>query len=592
EGPGVYVEAFRYRADGGVSSVMIWDFAGSRARLRRFIERRAPLATRFDSREDDTSTYSARFVAPHRVRVSRGAWPSAGPGAEAECRAALGRAIAAGAFEVSFRRRSRIFAGLDAHSAATRVATRLLPAPGAVRSFRRETYRNSGARDAALAAPVAAGSSLDQVLLPPSVRRDGPRSLLAERSIRFHDLALLAEDDADMRRALLADQRAHDPLPVDRVHVEDRDALERQLTLRRLRLELSPPDRQEALRHQQLELLRRGRDAHPADASVVLPFARLTLELDHDFEGALAALDVLAAAGSVDPQALRPLRREALSYASEERLVPALVRDLSLPPRVARRAARDLVAAREAGTVYETAEGLWLAQHALSASALRASGRAPRGLSWPLASLPESAAALIDQAGLERPLYVVVRASALRGEEGNLPEALGPYATLHFDADGRGVWVLGATTRGSLALARLGALLDSRVSSGELELMVAIVPFGTRAERAAAWLHVVGRVEGGRLLPRRISLGGAPRVRWSRVAPLLADPLAAAGPRVFPAPILDLVIRDPERAQAVADSLDPVASCASVLGGLSCRPRADRGAVSHALGLLCRASRP
>ena len=601
EGPTVYAEAWRYRPDGGVSSAMTWEFAGSRARLRRFIERRAPLATRFDGPDEgDTSAYAARFVGPHRVLLTRGEWPPMEPstpvvGVEGACAHALDRAVAQGAYELGVEAEAVARArppGWDSGVAPNRVTTRLLPARNAVRAYRQETYDDAGALEAAQEPALDPGRSpLDEVLLPARSWRVGPRRLRRLRRVRFEDLALLDQDDAERRRVMLADQRARSPLPVERVHVEDRGALEQQLTLRRVQLELVPPAGRDAQRAQLLELLRRGREAHPSDVTLVLPYARMALELNHDYEAALEALDALPT-GVVDARELDPLRREALSYASEERLADALVEDLAVPARVARQAAHDLVAARRAGTAYEAGEGLWLAQHALAASSLRASGRAPRGLSWPVASLPEAAAALIDQAGLERPLYVVARASELRGDAGSLPEALGRYATLHLSDASAGAWVLGATTRGELSLARLGALLDSHVSSGELDLMVAIVGFGQDGGQPEAWLHLVGRVRAGRVEVTRLSLGGAPEVEWSRVAPLLADPLATAGTRVFPAPTLDLAIEDPEQALSVAESLSSVASCTHTPAGLACRPRTDRGAISRALGILCRSAIP
>jgi len=154
------------------------------------------------------------------------------------------------------------------------------------------------------------------------------------------------------------------------------------------------------------------------------------------------------------------------------------------------------------------------------------------------------------------------------------------------------VWVLGATTRGDHALARLGALLDSRVRGGAVDITVAVVPFGMAADRPSAWLRAVGHVEGGRLELTRLALGGAPDVRWQSVAVLLADPLASAGTQVFPAPTLDIMLPDVEQAQSVAAALEASADCAPRPGGLVCRPRGDRGALSRALGLLCRSATP
>ncbi|MEM1418496.1 MAG: hypothetical protein AAGH15_26615, partial [Myxococcota bacterium] len=262
-------EAAEVRQDGsGAPAVELRLRVGDMEEARRWLAERAPFRVRWgdvDCPGSGCQRWRADAPDARTIRLRRGLWKTdvARTGVRARCQALSARFP--GAYEVGVHA-ERGWLGAWDHRGEGPGTTRevaLFPLDGGFDGVRwREVFRSGEMTPEELLAGLAAEAFGEPPHAESAARRhgpaEGPDGIESGADYRWEDLALAVEDARRLREAAAAEARASVPLDPERVRVEDREVLERQLALRRRALDAGDGAELPALRR----LLERGLDAH------------------------------------------------------------------------------------------------------------------------------------------------------------------------------------------------------------------------------------------------------------------------------------------------------------------------------------------
>lgn len=546
--------AERAGEDGHKATFLLLRVAGTPASVRDYLERRAPVHVVFGPQPTECSDGACqrmhgRFVDAHTVLLTQGIWPEdVSPGAEEHCRRLVGEEPRA--IEVAAGPPTAI-GTVDGILMPLRSESVLRLRDRGVLRERRQVLPSSGAAERALAGlrrPVSIPVSVLETVFDGELVRRG-RVVVGLSRIPYEDLELLAGDDQRLRRALLAEERASLPLPVESVDLTDHHQVLEQVQRHRRRLERSPDDAREPLVLAYRALLEGALSHHPDDAALLGRHAALLLEHAREYEAAAAAYQRLIDAGYGDLREHAMRRREAYARGGGHGLAAALVADGVLPSSAAARATADLVALVADGESYALAESAVLVDRKMQRALRSTRPRRVGAAALPLESLLETLVALAHEDRVARSAHVrVVGASSHDGRVryGGPDSRL---VTLRGRAD-RAVLVGAAPSSEPSRLRRLGAHVATAVADGPVEVSVAIIAYDSPDGAPLALLRVHGEVSDGELVLTHAASSGAPRYDWAQVERLLARPLLSMEARVFPPPGVEVRFVDEASAAA------------------------------------------
>lgn len=541
-----FASADRVAPDGRRSSVALVRTTADPATVRRWIEQHAPLRIRFDARSpgvDGTRAFAARFIDRDTLRLQLGAWPvtdSDGPGAEARC-VELARRFPDAA-EVASRHGEVVVLGAAAHLPRRTdvVVVADVSAVTLTRYVHMTSAQQAEDRRLELADIEPFTFSMMGDLYPERIDHVRQRHVLSSRMrIRWEDLVLAAQDQRRMAAALVEDERRREPQQPGEVDVTNLAVAHEQIALWTQRVASSRGALRRASAARLRALLERTVAAHPAELELSRQLARVLIDELDDGEAAVVVVDRVLSRQPADPEGWRVLRREAFAARGVEPLAPVLEEDGLVPRGDARRAAADLVALRRQGVDYEFAEGVWVAAQVVEARADRLRMRDVASARLPLDSYMETLAELADIAsGREGPAALYVLARGERSTHHLLwnPDTSPVVEVGDAGGDRR---LVGVASTGDARVRAMGRSLSDGFVLGPIELAVFVVPIGGSPSRPELVLRLGGTLEVDALVLERAS-GGAARVDWREVARLLAEPLAALEPRVFPPPELEM----------------------------------------------------
>ena len=552
-----YAEGVQRTTDGREASQIALRVADVEA-TRRWLQQRAPLRVEWGEarscRDGDTREcwrWRAWAADTHTVMLRRGPWMSELEGVERRC-AQLARRHR-DALELTARRSGGAFVADALPRPEVTAEALLLPSAAGLRWEERiELPETFSPREAELFLDVASLAG-DETLAAASDRRQRIRGDVLETEARFHwdDLALAAEDEARVRRALAEAARDRLHLPVEQVSVSNLEVVLAQLALRREQLAAASSEEARIRAARGLvALLRRARRVHPGNET--LARAHFDVLLDPLGEAADAAEVATAMLGAepVEPASWARRRREALAHVGPEALAEALVRDEVVPAARAEAAAATLVALRGS---YESAEGAVVVAEAPPAEARRL--RRARG-SLPLATLLETLVALLDQ-GAARNVHAVLRTDAAL-EPGVRDTSAG--RVLGWREGDASVRVAASWTGATDFLRGTQRALFRGLDGGEVDLLVALSPMDGAATEPDGVLRLRGRVEGERL---SLTQASSRAFRWDAVGTYVGAPFGELEVRLFPPPDLEAGFEsgeDARRARRRAGE-EPVLSC-------------------------------
>ena len=548
----VFASADRVGPDGRRSSVALVRTSLDPATVRRWLETHAPLRIRFDGspagdEPDGQRAFSARFIDSHTLRLQLGPWPvtsSDGPGAEARC-VALARSFPEAA-EVASRHGEVLVLGASAHlphrtdvvivtdAAAVTVTRDVLMAT----AQQAEDRRLERAETEPLTLSVMGDLYPDRV----EHTRSG-RVLSSRLRILWEDLFLAAQDQQRMAAAIVEDERRHHPQPAESIDLGTLSNVRRQVALWTQRVASSRGAARRASAEQLRVLLERAVVAHAAELELARQLTRLWIDELEDGAAAVAVADTVLARGPSDAEGWRSLRREAHAVSGRDALARALAEDGVVDGASSERAATDLSALRRQGVDYEFAEGAWLAAQAVESRADRLRMRDVAPARLPVDSFAETIGELADLASRRNgpaALYVLARGD--RSDQRLLwnPDT-SPVVEVR-DASGA-PRLIGVASTGDPRVRAMGRAIADGLLLGPIELAVFVVPIGGSQTRPELVLRIAGELESDAFVIDRAS-GGAARVDWRAVTRLLAEPLAALEPRVFPPPELEVDVAD------------------------------------------------
>lgn len=530
------------------------------------------------------SRWHARRVDRQTVMIARGPWPDedrvVGGGVQRRCS------------DLSHRRPDAIEIAIERQGLGVVVDDLGSPygSPGVDHTVVTSAERGGVRWEEELALPTDLPLEVLEVLL--ETREDARTSVLAAAAsresrrtatgvttrarIRWEDLELARDDAERLREARRLAARAREPLAVDDVDVSDRALVDRQVEMRRGRLEQAAG----AAAREQAEVLRRLLEravlAHPDDAELIGALVRLLAELGEGEEAARHATHMIDASIG-DAEHWRQWRRRALASVGPEALASALREDGIARGSEADAAARALVA--HAGR-YEAAESAWVASRTFARGGPRPSRIATSAL--PTEVFFETLLVAMNVEGLARSLHAVLSVDAPLESRASGP-AEAPVVSW---SEGRRGWRVAASTLASPdGLRSFGLELVRELPVGaRFELTIAILPFGGDPRRPDATLRARGRVEGDALVID--ALGASPQVnlRWEHVARYLAQPLVELESRLFPPPDLELALDSLADADtALERTIDEESlDCAVRDARLRCQTSPDRDVVRRA----------
>ncbi|MCA9617064.1 MAG: tetratricopeptide repeat protein [Sandaracinus sp.] len=527
--------------------------------------------------------WHARSLDPHTIEIGRGAWSGHEGGIDTTRRCVDLAARRADALEVAIERQGLgvVVDDLGTSFGAPGVDHVVVTSP--------ETLGIRWEEDLEL--PSELPLEVLEVLL--ETREDSRSSVIALAAhresrrtgggvhtwarIRWEDMELARDDAERMREARALAERARLPIPVDQVDATDRALIERQVALRRARMEQSGPEaareQAEALR----TLLERAAAVHPDDAELVGLLVRALLELGEGEEAASWASRMLEASIG-DPEHWRQSRRRALAAVGPEALEDALRSDGLARGRDAELAAEVLVAH---AARYDAAEAAWLASRTFARVGPRP---APvRSLTLPSTSFFETLWTAMNVEGLARSLHVVLTTDAPM-EPRVLGSAEAPIVS--WPEGSRGVRVGASTLTSPDGLHGFGrALTMGLPTDARFELVIAVLPFGGDPRHPDAVLRARGKVGAGGVELEAVAATPNVGLRWETLERYLGRPFDGLEARLFPPPDLELELEadaDVERLLERAEDEDAALDCRATGLRVRCQTTPDRDVARRA----------
>ncbi len=391
------------------------------------------------------------------------------------------------------------------------------------------------------------------------IERVGERVTVTEVRL-WEEVELAVEDERLRLRALAANRHRREPLPLDRVGLENLAALRHQISLRQAELDNLAPDRRERAAAELVSLLSRAFAAHPAELDLAVSLVRIHTEMLRDPNRALAVVDDVLARGIADhDERWRTIRREVVSAISERALADALVIDLALTPTESAMAAADLRALTHAGVPYEWAEGAWRMSREIFA------GSPPSrtlGARVPVSGLFAALVAWARIGGAPAHATVQIALRSSRAQHAHAigesrPEIIGVRA-----ANGGMIHVAGVPSTDLFALRRLGAAMSAAAEAGPVEISIRLCDIeGAELIR----MRLAGALLGEDLVIERVS-NELESVSVPIFDRYLARPMAELHTAFFPPPTLTFRTESAELAaelRRLIETTDPDACSAA-----------------------------
>ncbi len=434
------------------------------------------------------------------------------------------------------------------------------------------------------------------VAADPEIRVAVGSELRFEAELTFRDLALRAQDQERLRRAMAAEMAfAWRLVPVEGIDVRRYEVVDRQVYVRRERLrEASGPDAV-ALARELVALVDRALEVHPEQERLAEVRFEVLLDVLSDARAAANAAEAALGMHPDDRSIWLARRREALvrfdADAAAAALEDAGVADEGRGREVAA-VLRALLGAASSAADGRTRMPYPVAEAALALAERLEDASEPARLAAPLLiewhALPETALALFELRGLaERSdrLVAIVRGAPSPGAE---PEH--PFVELA-RSEGRERRVAVVATDGRAGLRAFGRALPRATGQGRATLTFSVVgePGARRIDAPLVALS-------GHATPRgfRVEAARGPTSDWPRVSRLLAAPLARMHPFHRPTPAFAVEPLGREERRVLLERLRASGQieCADAGHGLACRSslagtalrRAWLGAVGPLLG--------